>query len=230
MNKLKHKILIVEDEEAIGFLLRQNLEYEGYEVDWAKDGEAGIKLSEQFEPDLILLDLMLPKVSGMEICKRLRAGGNEVPIIMLTAKGERIDKILGLKSGADDYITKPFDILELSARIEALLRRSGKRQVQEGSLMLGEKEIDFNKHCIREGETEHPMSQTEVQLLRYLMHHAGTVLSREQLMKDVWGHEVFINSRTIDTHITKLRQKVEPDPRHPKHIVTVHRVGYKFVL
>jgi two-component system alkaline phosphatase synthesis response regulator PhoP len=229
MNDLKRTILIVEDEESIGFLLQQNLEFEGFETIWAKDGEEGLNKAETQSPDLILLDLMLPKMSGMEVCKRLRAKGDAVPIIMLTAKGEQIDKVIGLKTGADDYITKPFDILELTARIEAIFRRLGKQSTQASELKIRDLEIDFISNCIRRNGEEMPLTQVESQLLKYLVQQEGNVLTREQIMEDVWGHDYLLSTRTIDTHVTHLRQKIEINPAQPRHIVTVHRVGYKFV-
>ena len=172
---------------------------------------------------------MLPKMSGMEVCKRLRGKGSEVPIIMLTARGQPIDKIMGLKNGADDYVTKPFDIMELSARIEAVLRRRGKSvQYQDRMFLRPGLEIDFVEHLIRKGEKELGLTQQETRLLKYLVHNEGVVLDREKIMSDVWGHDYLLSSRTIDTHITHLRQKIEENPSNPKHIVTVHRVGYKF--
>lgn len=229
MNKLKRTILVVEDEESIAFLLQQNLEFEGYGVLMANDGEKGLELAENGRPDLILLDLMLPKMSGMEVCKRLRAKGNSVPIIMLTAKGEQIDKVIGLKTGADDYITKPFDILELTARIEAIFRRLGKQTSYDSELKIRDLEIDFMAKCIRRNGEELPLTQVESQLLKYFVHQEGKALTREQIMEDVWGHDYLLSNRTIDTHVTHLRQKIEENPSKPRHIVTVHRVGYKFV-
>jgi two-component system alkaline phosphatase synthesis response regulator PhoP len=229
MNDLKRTILIVEDEESIGFLLQQNLEFEGYEAIWAKDGEQGLLQAETQAPDLILLDLMLPKMSGMEVCKRLRAKGDSVPIIMLTAKGEQIDKVIGLKTGADDYITKPFDILELTARIEAIFRRIGKQTNFNSELKIRDLEIDFLANCIRRNGEEMPLTQVESQLLKYFVHQEGNVLTREQIMEDVWGHDYLLSTRTIDTHVTHLRQKIEINPAQPRHIVTIHRVGYKFI-
>lgn len=227
---MKRKILIIEDEPSISFLLRQNLEFEGYEVEEAHDGEAGLQAAETTGPDLVLLDLMLPKMSGMEVCKRLRAKGSEVPIIMLTARGQSIDKIMGLKNGADDYVTKPFDIQELSARIEAVLRRRGKSvQYQDQLSLRPGLEIDFAKQIVKRQGEDLTLTQQEGKLLQYLVHHEGQVLDREKIMDDVWGHDYLLSSRTIDTHITHLRQKIEENPSSPKHIVTVHRVGYKFI-
>jgi two-component system, OmpR family, alkaline phosphatase synthesis response regulator PhoP len=232
MKSLKRKLLIVEDEESIRFLLRQNMEYEGYDVLEAADGAEGLRLAEESAPDLILLDLMLPKMSGMEVCKRLRATGNAVPIIMLTARGEQMDKVIGLKTGADDYITKPFDVLELGARIEAIFRRLGKSGSSakgEQQYRVGNAEIDFGSQVIRRNGQQAELSRTESDLLKYLIHNEGKVLPREQIIADVWGHEFLLSSRTIDTHVTYLRKKIEENPSDPQHILTVHRVGYKFV-
>ena len=229
MSEQKRKILIVEDEESIRFLLKQNLEFEGYEVLETIDGQAGLNAALECEPDLIVLDLMLPQMSGMEVCKRLRSTGNVTPIIMLTAKGQQIDKVLGLKAGADDYLTKPFDILELSARIEALLRRSGMQKKLGKSYQINNLEIDFTAGVIRNGKEEMALTKVESQLLKYFVRNEGKVMSRESIMQDVWGHDYLLSTRTIDTHVTHLRQKIETNPSKPRHIVTVHRVGYKFV-
>lgn len=229
MNAPKRKILVVEDDASIRYLLRQNLEYEGYEVYEAEEGEAGLRMAREDAPDLLVLDLMLPKMSGMEVCKRLRAAGNEVPILMLTARGESMDKVLGLKTGADDYLTKPFDVLELAARIEALLRRIGKTPQSTDSFKVGTVEVDFNASIVkREGE-EIALKQVERQLLQYFVQHEGKALTREEIMEDVWGHDYLLSTRTIDTHVTHLRKKIEVDPSNPLHIITVHRVGYRFV-
>lgn len=229
MKNLRRKILIVEDEESIRYLLEQNLEFEGFEVLLAEDGEQGLKMAETQNPDLVLLDLMLPKMSGMEICKRLRGTGNEVPIIMLTAKGQPMDKVIGLKTGADDYLTKPFEIMELIARIEALFRRSGKPTDYELPFQLNDILIDFKANVIRGPEGEQELTKMESQLMRYFIHHEGKILSRETIMEEVWGHDYLLSTRTIDTHVTHLRKKIEDNPSEPKHIVTVHRVGYKFL-
>lgn len=229
MAEQKRKILVVEDEESIRFLLKQNLEFEGYEVLEAIDGQQGLNAALDAEPDLIVLDLMLPQMSGMEVCKRLRSTGNDTPIIMLTAKGQQIDKVLGLKAGADDYLTKPFDILELSARIEALLRRSGVQKKVAKSYQINDLEIDFAAGVIRNGSEEMALTKVEAQLLKYFVRNEGKVMSREEIMQDVWGHDYLLSTRTIDTHVTHLRQKIESNPSKPRHIVTVHRVGYKFI-
>ena len=227
MKDLKRQILIVEDDDSIRMLLQQNLELEGYEVLVAEDGKKGLDLAQKNQPDLILLDLMLPVMSGMDVCKNLRDGGNNTPIIMLTARGENTDKIAGLRTGADDYITKPFDLLELMARIEAVFRRTGK-SASIDIVQVGNAEVNFTSNTITKDGKEHQITQVEAQLLKYLIHHEGKILEREKIMSDVWGHEYLLSSRTIDTHVTHLRQKLEDNPSQPKYIVTIHRVGYKF--
>lgn len=229
MKNLKRKILVVEDDDSIRVLLRQNLEFEGYEVLEASEGQIGLELALSEEPDLLVLDLMLPGMSGMEITKRLRNTANNVPILMLTARGEQMDKVLGLKAGADDYLTKPFDILELTARIEALLRRTGKSDVSQEIYRLGDMAIDFQAGIIERGQEVIQLKKVERQLLQYLVYHEGKALTREQIMEDVWGHDYLLSNRTIDTHVTHLRKKIEDNPSKPKHILTVHRVGYRFV-
>jgi two-component system, OmpR family, alkaline phosphatase synthesis response regulator PhoP len=228
MKNVKRKILVVEDENSIRYLLRSNLEYEGYEVIEADNGLNGLELAEKASPDLILLDLMLPQMSGMEVCKRLRSTGNTTPVIMLTARDQQMDKVIGLKTGADDYITKPFDILELCARIEAIFRRSGKHSERTTLFHIGKVEVDFQAQCVRRGTEETELTRMESELLRYLIHNEGKILTREQILADVWGHDYLLSMRTIDTHVTHLRKKIEENPAEPAHILTVHRVGYRF--
>ena len=228
MKNVKRKILVVEDENSIRYLLRSNLEYEGYEVIEADNGLQGLEMAEKTTPDLILLDLMLPQMSGMEVCKRLRASGNSTPVIMLTARDQQMDKVIGLKTGADDYITKPFDILELCARIEAIFRRSGKHSERTKIFHIGKVEIDFQAQCVRRGTDETELTRMESELLRFLILNEGKILTREQILADVWGHDYLLSMRTIDTHVTHLRKKIEENPAEPEHILTVHRVGYRF--
>ena len=229
MNSLNRTLLLVEDDPSLITLLRQNLEFEGYKVIEATDGKSGLDKARAFRPDLILLDLMLPHMSGIELCKQLRALGDGVPIIMLTARAENADKVRGLKTGADDYIVKPFDLLELLARIEAVLRRAGKLTQYLSQYRLADMCFDFNQHTIEKNGEKHSMTQQESLLLRYLVHHPGEVLTRDQILMEVWGHDYLFSSRTIDTHINRLRQKIEPIPAAPRYLLTVHRVGYKFV-
>lgn len=224
------RVLIVEDDEAMSIALRDGFQYEGYSVTVAKDGEAGLKLATEDEPDLILLDVMLPKMTGLDICKQLRGDGNGVPIIMLTARGQEIDKVLGLKLGADDYITKPFGFMELLARAEAVLRRA--RGPAGGAApetyRFGEVAIDFKRHEAKKAGQPIDLSPREFQLLAYFIQHKGEIVTREKLLDTVWDYNAIPFTRTVDMHIAKLRKKIEDNPSDPKHIVTVHRLGYKF--
>lgn len=230
MNAMK-RVLIVEDDEAMSVALRDGFQYEGYNVTVAKDGEAGLQLATNDEPDLILLDVMLPKMTGLDICKHLRGSGNDVPIIMLTARGQEIDKVLGLKLGADDYITKPFGFMELLARAEAVLRRARVPAVSAATpdtYRFGDVSIDFKRHEARKASQPIELSPREFQLLAYFIQHRGEIVTRETLLDAVWDYNAIPFTRTVDMHIAKLRKKVEDNPSDPKHIVTVHRLGYKF--
>jgi two-component system alkaline phosphatase synthesis response regulator PhoP len=223
------KVLVVEDDQAMAVALRDGFEYEGYSVSLARDGASGLDMASQKEIDLIVLDVMLPRMSGLDVCKQLRADGNDIPIILLTARGQEIDKVLGLKLGADDYVTKPFSFMELAARVEAVLRRATRKVEKVDTYQLGDLMLDFKKcEAIRDGE-EIELSPREFKLLRYFIEHQGEVITRDQLLDAVWGYDSFPLTRTVDTHIAKLRQKIEDDPGNPHHIVTVHRAGYKFV-
>jgi two-component system alkaline phosphatase synthesis response regulator PhoP len=223
------KVLVVEDDEAMGVALRDGFQYEGFDVTVARDGEAGMQLATSSSPDLIILDVMLPKKSGLDICKQIRAQGDTVPIIMLTARGQEIDKVLGLKLGADDYVTKPFSFLELMARVEALLRRTSPPAGRVETYTFGDVEIDFKKMEATKNGRELEMSPREFELLRFLIEHRGEVISREKLLDTVWGYENMPFTRTVDMHIAKLRKKIEDRPGDPHFIVTVHRFGYKFL-
>jgi DNA-binding response OmpR family regulator len=230
MNAMK-RVLIVEDDEAMSVALRDGFQYEGYNVTVAKDGEAGLQLATHDQPDLILLDVMLPKMTGLDICKHLRGTGNDVPIIMLTARGQEIDKVLGLKLGADDYITKPFGFMELLARAEAVLRRArvpAMAAATPDTYRFGDVSIDFKRHEARKGASSIELSPREFQLLAYFIQHRGEIVTRETLLDAVWDYNAIPFTRTVDMHIAKLRKKVEDNPSDPKHIVTVHRLGYKF--
>jgi two-component system alkaline phosphatase synthesis response regulator PhoP len=209
--------------------LKDNFEFEGYEVLTAADGAAGLERARTQHPDLLLLDIMLPKLSGLEVCKTLRAEGFEAPIIMLTARGQEIDKVVGLELGADDYVTKPFSIRELLARVRAILRRTegGKKKLQR--YRFAEVELDFEHYRGTRGGQALDMSPREFELLRYLIERKGEAVSREQLLEDVWGYENYPSTRTVDTHIAKLRAKIGDSGSEPKHILTIHGVGYKFV-
>jgi DNA-binding response OmpR family regulator len=224
------RVLIVEDDEAMSIALRDGFQYEGYSVTVAKDGEAGLQLATAESPDLILLDVMLPKMTGLDICKHLRGGGSAVPIIMLTARGQEIDKVLGLKLGADDYITKPFGFMELLARAEAVLRRSHPVPAAAAPEIyrFGEVSIDFRRHEAHKADEPIDLSPREFQLLAFFIQHRGEVITREKLLDTVWDYNSIPFTRTVDMHIAKLRKKIEDNPSEPKHIVTVHRLGYKF--
>jgi len=226
------KVLVVEDDEAMAVALRDGFSYEGYEVEVARDGEAGLRLATAANPDLMILDVMLPKVNGLDVCKRLRGQGSQLPIIMLTARGQEIDKVLGLKLGADDYVTKPFSFLELMARVEAVLRRCGTHGGSRptiGSHSFGDVTVDFDHHEARKADRQIDLSPREFQLLAHFVEHRGEVLSRESLLDAVWGYDTIPFTRTVDTHVAKLRKKIEDDPSDPKFLITVHRLGYKFL-
>jgi DNA-binding response OmpR family regulator len=223
------KVLIVEDDQAMAVALRDGFEYEGYAVQVARDGAAGLKAASEKELDLIILDVMLPKVSGFDLCKQLRGAGNATPIIMLTARGQEIDKVVGLKIGADDYVTKPFSFMELMARVEALLRRTHRQTEALDEFRFGDILVNFKKFEVIKGGTPLELSAREFNILHYFIEHRGEVVTRDQLLDSVWGYGSFPLTRTVDMHIAKLRQKIEDTPHDPRHIITVHRVGYKFI-
>ncbi len=225
-----NRVLIVEDDEAMAVALRDGFVYEGYDVTVARDGEAGLSMARENPPDLMILDVMLPKMTGLEICKVLRGEGSDLPIIMLTARGQEIDKVLGLKLGADDYVTKPFSFMELMARVEAVLRRTRPGGgFQQAVHKFGDVTVNFDHHEATKGETPLDLTPREFRLLSYLVEHRGEVVSREELLDAVWGYDTIPFTRTVDTHVAKLRKKIEDDPSDPHHIITVHRLGYKFV-
>jgi len=224
------KVLIVEDDQAMAVALRDGFEYEGYAVQVARDGAAGLKAASEKELDLIILDVMLPKVSGFDVCKQLRGVGNSTPIIMLTARGQEIDKVVGLKIGADDYVTKPFSFMELMARVEALLRRTHRRAETVEEFRFGDISVNFKKFEVTKAGAPIELSAREFNILKYFIEHRGEVVTRDQLLDSVWGYGSFPLTRTVDMHIAKLRQKIEDSPHDPRHIVTVHRVGYKFIV
>jgi len=225
-----NKVLVIEDDAAILRGLADNLVHEGYEVLTATTGEAGYDLQKSDKPNLIILDLMLPRMSGLELCRKLRGEGVQTPILMLTARSEESDRVIGLDLGADDYVTKPFSLRELMARVRALLRR-----IQSSSpdlpdeLKFGDVEIDFRKYVARRLGKVVEMTRKEFATLRLLVARAGEVVTREELLNEVWGYEAYPVSRTVDNHIAGLRAKLEADPARPVHIRTVHGVGYKFV-
>lgn len=224
-------ILIIEDEKDMARGLKDNLEFEGFRVSLAYDGKTGLETALQKSPDLIILDIMLPNISGFDVCKELRSRHIMTPVIMLTARGQEIDKVLGLELGADDYITKPFSVRELLARIHAILRRipvkddkTGKKVQKIGNLM-----IDFSRYSARDNKGEVALTHKEVEILKFFLLHSGEAVSRDLLIEKIWGIDVYPTTRTVDNHILKLRKKIEPDPSHPQHILTVHGIGYKFL-
>jgi DNA-binding response OmpR family regulator len=223
------RVLIVEDDEAMAVALRDGFLFEGYDVKVASDGDAGLAAAGEEKPDLIVLDVMLPKMSGFDLCQQLRSAGNSVPIIMLTARGQEIDKVLGLKLGADDYITKPFSFMELMARVEAVLRRAGRHSDDLESVRFGDITVDFKRHEATKAGEPLDLSPREFKMLRYLLERRGEVVSREELLRAVWDYNSFPFTRTVDMHVAKLRKKLGDDPANPVYLVTVHRAGYKFI-
>jgi DNA-binding response OmpR family regulator len=227
------KILIIEDELNMVNGLKDNLEFDGYEVEIAMEGGSGLERILRNKYDLILLDIMLPQISGFDICKAVRKEGINTPIVLLTAKGEEIDKVLGLELGADDYITKPFSLRELLARIKAILRRvqnENEEGLEPEFISIGNIKVNFKNYLAFEGTNEIKMSYKEFGILHYLYLNAGKIIQRDDLMSDVWGIEYDISTRTVDNFILKLRQKIEVDPNNPKIILTVHGIGYKMIL
>lgn len=226
---MNESILLIEDEEALRMTLSDRLRSEGYVVDFAADGEQGYQVATRQPFDLIILDIMLPRCSGLDVCRGIRLAGLATPILLLTARGQTVDKVVGLKLGADDYVTKPFDTMELIARIEALLRRSAVRiGERQGVLQFGSIRVDFRgTQVTRDGDPIY-LTAREFQLLRFLIEHSGTTLSRTELLREVWGYEEGTFSRTVDVHVASLRQKLEEAPRRPRMILTVPGMGYKF--
>jgi DNA-binding response OmpR family regulator len=223
------KILIVEDEPEMVLGLKDNFEFEGFEVLTAADGASGLEKARSARPDLVLLDIMMPKLSGLEVCKLLRAEGFKKPIIMLTARGQEIDKVVGLELGADDYVTKPFSIRELLARVRAVMRRAAGVTSKLSRYRFADVELDFETYKGTKGGTPLEMSPREFELLRYLIERKGETVSRDQLLEDVWGYQSYPSTRTVDTHIAKVRAKIGDSGSEPRFILTIHGMGYKFV-
>ena len=218
------RILVVEDEPALLRGLQDNLKAESHEVIAASDGETGLRLARETKPDLIVLDLMLPKMSGYEICRTLRSEGLAMPIIILTARGEESDRVLGLDLGADDYVTKPFSVRELMARVRALLRRANPAS---NELRFADVVIDFNSYTALKNGLTIEMTRKDFGIMRYLSSRPGVVVGRDELLNEVWGYDAFPTTRTVDNHIAGIRAKLEQG--EPRHLITVHGVGYKFV-
>ncbi|HEX5702466.1 MAG TPA: response regulator transcription factor [Pyrinomonadaceae bacterium] len=229
LNGKKTRILIVEDEPAMVAGLRDNFEYEGYEVISASDGVEGLERALADEPDLIVLDVMMPRMSGLDVCKQLKAKKPSLPIIMLTARGQEVDKVVGLELGADDYVTKPFSIRELMARVKAVLRRASPHSPEPEIYKFSDVEVNVRRNEVMRNGSRVELSAKEFALLAYFVAHPAETLSRDRLLDAVWGYENYPNTRTVDTHIVHLRQKLEPNPEEPRFILTVHGTGYKFV-
>ena len=231
-NRGDHKmarILIVEDEPNMVAGLRDNFEYDGYEVITAPDGISGLDRALNDAPDLVVLDVMMPRMSGLEVCKRLKSERPSIPIIMLTARGQEVDKVVGLELGADDYVTKPFSIRELLARVKAVLRRVQTVPKEQDHYSFGDVEVNLRSCQVSRKGKALDFSSKEFELLKYFLRHPGEALSRDRLLEEVWGYESLSSTRTVDAHIVRLRQKIEPKPEDPRFILTVHGTGYKFV-
>ena len=229
------KVLVIEDNADLAYGLQNNLEIDGYEVRVAEDGETGLKRARAWTPDLIILDLMLPDLDGFRVLQHLRKDGIGTPVLILTARGEESDKVLGFRLGADDYVTKPFGVMELLARVEAILRRSNQggtatdAPAQEGdSAVFGSITVNARARIVYRDGKEVSLTPKELDLLLALIRREGDVVSRLDLLKEVWGHRAAVVSRTVDTHISELRRKLEEEPSTPRHILTVHKAGYRF--
>lgn len=229
------KILIVEDDDAILYGLENILRDEGYDIRSAKSGQEGYRLAKEFDPDLMILDLMLPGMSGLEICKRIRDEGMKTTVLMVTAKAEENDKVFGLELGADDYITKPFSVRELLARIKAHLRRGefaggANAEMLPDEITFGEVVVNVKRHEVVKAGERQDLTNREFLLLEYFLRHQGELLTRQRLLDDIWGYEVYPTTRTVDTHVRRLRKHIEPNPDQPRYIKTVHGAGYLFEL
>jgi len=229
------KILVVEDDAAIALGLESALQSEGYETQMARTGPDGLRLARENRPDLLILDLMLPGMSGLEICKRLRDDGMVTPVIMLTSKAEEDDRVLGLELGADDYVTKPFSLRELMARVRAHLRREQSAEAAENNgdvkpekYQFGDVVVDFKRHEVYKAGALQELTNREFRLLEYFIQHPGELLSRDRLLDEIWGYDIYPTTRTVDNHILRLRKHVEPDPENPRYIKTVRGAGYLF--
>ena len=224
------QILIVDDEPSMRLGLKDNLELEGYLVELAEDGEEGLLKIENGIFDLIVLDIMMPKISGFDVCKKMRADGNNTSVIFLSAKGEELDKVLGLEFGADDYITKPFSVRELLARIKAILRRNRSTRQSTITTTIGKLTFDFQSFSVFENQKPITMSYKEFEIIHFLWNHKNETVSRDKLLDSIWGEHVYTTSRTIDNFIMKLRNKIEFDPNKPQLIISIHGVGYKLII
>jgi DNA-binding response OmpR family regulator len=221
------RILVIEDNRDLAYGLRNNLEIEGYDVDVAEDGKSGLARARRARPDLVVLDLMLPELDGFRVLKELRADGDSLPVLILTARGEEADKVRGLKLGADDYVTKPFGLLELLARVEALLRRSKGAPSEVEAIRFGDVSVHEASRVVTRGGEPVDLAPKEYELLLALFRAQGAVVSRLELMRQVWGYSDAVITRTVDTHVAELRRKLESDPAAPRHILTARKVGYR---
>jgi len=222
------KVLLIEDEPGLVMTLTDRLTREGYAIETSADGESGLERAAREAFDLVLLDVMLPRLNGFDVLKELRRRGVETPVIVLTARGQVVDKVVGLKLGADDYVTKPFEMVELLARIEAKLRRAPSTPHPAEGYQFDEIRVDFRRAEVSKAGAPLDLSALEFQLLKYFIEHRGATLTREELLNEVWGYNAMPSTRTVDVHVAWLRQKIEPNPRHPQFILTVHGMGYKF--
>jgi two-component system alkaline phosphatase synthesis response regulator PhoP len=225
---MTHRILLVEDDPGLRLVLTHRLVSEGYRVETAPDGEDGLRRATRERFDVVVLDVMLPGRNGFDVCQTMRLGGVETPVIMLTARGEVADRVNGLKLGADDYLTKPFEMAELLARVEARLRRDGGRPEAPPAYRFGSVEVDFRRTEVHRAGQRVELSAKEFRLLRYLISRRGETLGRNELLDEVWGYDANPTSRTVDVHVAWLRRKLEENPRQPQHILTIHGLGYKF--
>ena len=226
--RIAPRVLLVEDEESLVLTLVDRLVAEGYRVEARGDGESALALASEEPFDLAILDVMLPGMDGFALCRELSHRGLSLPVLMLTARAQVVDKVVGLKLGADDYLTKPFEMIELLARLEALLRRRGAGATASDVYAFGDVRADFRRAEVTRGGETVSLSSMELRLLRYFIEHRGELLSRDRLLDEVWGYDATPVSRTVDVHVASLRAKVEPNPSHPVYILTVHRLGYRF--
>ncbi|MGE5679371.1 MAG: response regulator transcription factor [Bacillota bacterium] len=226
---MQQRILIIEDDLAIQKGLETSLTAEGYNVTTAEDGQKGYSLAEKNDFSLIILDLMLPYKNGLDICRDLRSRGIATPVIMLTSKKDEIDKVVGLEIGADDYLTKPFSIRELNARIKAVLRRVARPEKEMNCYKFGSITVDFNLHEVHKHNKLLDLTVKEFNLLKFFIEHEGQIITRNQLLDEVWGYDAFPTTRTVDNYVLALRKKIENDPSSPDHIMTIYTAGYKFI-
>ena len=224
---MPQRILVIEDEPGIRLALKDELQFEGFDVELAEDGPTGLAAILRFQPELIVLDLMLPGRNGFQICQEVRTRGIRTPIIMLTARNEEVDKVRGLGLGADDYVTKPFSLAELVARIRAVLRRAQKEDDRD-VLEVRRIKLDLRRHSAFKGNIELQLTDTEFRILTLLLKRPGEVITRDDFLKHIWGEDVYVTHRTVDTHVAALRKKIEDDLEHPAYILSVRNVGYRF--